>query len=62
MAVFEPSLPPSIPTPNRVFEESLATRCTTVLVVPAFVEVCILEPVYSCPHQIFENSDVVPEP
>jgi hypothetical protein len=61
MAVFEPSSPPSIPTPDRVFEESLAARCTTVLVVPAFVEVCI-ELVYFCPHQIFENSDVVPEP
>jgi hypothetical protein len=63
MAVFEPSFPPSIPTPDRVFDESLATRCTTVLVVPTFVEVSII--FYPrrrvLTHQIL-NSDVVPEP
>ncbi|KAF9459676.1 hypothetical protein BDZ94DRAFT_1284298 [Collybia nuda] len=39
IAVFPPTLPPTIPTPDKVFAAALATNCSLVFCVPVFLEV-----------------------
>ncbi len=39
MAVFPPENPPIVPTPERVMEGIIATKCTIVFCVPHFYEV-----------------------
>ncbi|KAJ7640716.1 hypothetical protein DFH06DRAFT_1429524 [Mycena polygramma] len=44
LAVFPPSFPPIIPSPDRVFDGAIATHSTLIFCVPAFLESWAREP------------------
>ncbi|KAJ6500294.1 hypothetical protein DFH09DRAFT_944969 [Mycena vulgaris] len=46
IAVFPPTSPPVVPTPERVFDDAVATHSTILYCVPSFLEVWAREPAY----------------
>ncbi|KAI0058351.1 acetyl-CoA synthetase-like protein [Artomyces pyxidatus] len=53
-AVFKPSSPPTIPTPERYLEDALATNSTVLFTVPSFIEAWFRNPVHVQSTTAFE--------